>query len=196
MGEVPVSLLSQGGDQRPSQAAITHIGQSFGIDHIVGVPGAQQVEEVEPALAGRGAKPGEMRVADLGAHAVARLVPCAGVIDADPGRIRQTRTQHVAGFVAEGVLACDQQAHDLALGHVGADGTQLCQQACHRHLPLVVLDKDEAAQFGSEVARSPGWKRRRDSLPVRRPAAFAAVAGDVRAQHQVLHHEALVALEV
>ena len=47
--------------------------------------GAQQLEEVQPAFAGRRAEPGEVAVADLRAGAVRGLVAGAGVIDRDPG---------------------------------------------------------------------------------------------------------------
>lgn len=49
----------------------------------------------------------------LNAGAVGRFVPGAGVVYADPGRLCQTRTQHVAGFIKEAVLAANQQPHHL-----------------------------------------------------------------------------------
>ena len=56
-----------------------------------------------------------MVVADLGADAVRRLVPRAGVIHAHPGGIRQAGAEHVTGFFDEAVLISDQQTHNLAL---------------------------------------------------------------------------------
>ena len=62
--------------------------------------GAQQVEEVQPALARARAEPGEIVVADLRAKAVAPRVSRAGIVDADPGGALQPRPQHVTGFKA------------------------------------------------------------------------------------------------
>ena len=90
--------------------------------------GAQQLEEVQPALRARGAEPGEVVVADLGADAVPALVAGAGVVDADPGRGLQPGPQHVARLVKEGLLVVDQQAHDLPLGDRDADRPQLRHQ--------------------------------------------------------------------
>jgi hypothetical protein len=193
--EVLVGLLGQRGDRRSGQSPPSHVGQSFSVDHVLGVAGTEQIEEVAPTFAGRRAEPGEMIVADLGARAVAGLVARASVIDADPGGIGEAGAQHVAGFAEEAILALDQQAHDLALGHIDADGMQLRQQPTHRHLALVILGEDEAAQLRSEMFIDPGGKRGRDGLPIRCPPALTAIPRDIGVQHQVLHHETLVALE-
>jgi hypothetical protein len=59
----------------------------------------------------------------------------------------------------------------------------------------VVLGQHEAAQLGPEVADDPGRQRRGDGPAVRGQPALAADAHDVRAQHQILDQEVLVALE-
>ena len=131
VGEVRLRLLCQLGYGRTRQRPVAHVSQRLGVDHVIGVAGAEQVEEVQPALAARGGEPGEMLVADLGAHAVGRPVPRASVVHAQPGRMGQAGAQHVTGFVDEAILPGDQQAHDLALGQVEADRPQLRQQPCH-----------------------------------------------------------------
>ena len=62
-------------------------------------------------------------------------------------------------------------------------------------LALMVLGQHEAAQFGPEMARHPRRQRGCNALPVRRHPAFPPQSQHMRAQHQILHHEVLVALE-
>ena len=57
VGELRVGLLGQQGHNRAGQAAAVHVRQRLGIDHVIGVAGPQQVEEVQPALAAGGAEP-------------------------------------------------------------------------------------------------------------------------------------------
>ena len=59
----------------------------------------------------------------------------------------------------------------------------------------MVLQQHEAAQLWPEVAGNPGRHRREDGLPVGREPALPADAHDMRAQHQILDDEVLVALE-
>jgi hypothetical protein len=68
-------------------------------------------------------------------------------------------------------------------------------QTRHGHLTLVVLEQDEPAQLRPEVADDPGRHRRHDGPAVRGQPALAAEADHVRAQHEVLDQEVLVALE-
>ena len=109
--------------------------------------------------------------------------------------VAQAGPQHVARLVEEGVLALVQQPDDLALGDRDADGPELRHQARHGDLALVVLEQHEAAQLRPEVADDPGRHRRDDGPPVRGQPALAAEADDVRAQHEILDQEVLVALE-
>ena len=51
--------------ERPGQSMLAHVVQGRIINHIVGVTSAQQVKEVQTALAVRRAEPGERVVADL-----------------------------------------------------------------------------------------------------------------------------------
>src|SRR5215217_9059094 len=107
--------------------------------------GAQEFQEVQPALAGCCTKPGEVVVADLRASAVRSLVAGPGVVDRDPGRLRQSGAQHVASLIEKMLLSMDQQAHDLPRGDRQADSPQLHYQMRHGDLPLMVLGQHKAA---------------------------------------------------
>ena len=65
IGEPCLSMGGQPMDDGPCQGTATHIVQRCLIDDVVGVSGAQQIEEVQPALARPSAEPGEIVVADL-----------------------------------------------------------------------------------------------------------------------------------
>ena len=67
--------------------------------------GAQQFQEVQPALGAGRAEPGEMIIADLRAEAVRRLVARARIVDRNPGGRLQARAQYVARLAEEAVLA-------------------------------------------------------------------------------------------
>ncbi len=92
-----------------------HVGKGGVRDHVVAVPGAQQVQEVQPALRlGRG-EPGEAVVADLGAHPVHPLVAGAGVVDRDPPRRLQSGAQHTTQLAQEPRLEVGQRPPNLTL---------------------------------------------------------------------------------
>ena len=120
--KTPLRVGGQRLDDRPGQGAIAHVGQRLGVDDIIGVAGAQQFEEVQPAPAGRGAEPGEVVVADLRAAAARAPVARPGVVHRDPRGMRQPGARHVAAFVKEALLVGDQQTHDLPLGNGDPDG--------------------------------------------------------------------------
>ena len=90
-----------------------------------GVAGAQELQEVQPALAAGRAEPGEIVVADLRADGIGAAMARAGVVHRDPIRRLQAGPQHLTVFRQEFVLSVDQQAHDLALGDGDADRLQL-----------------------------------------------------------------------
>src|SRR6476659_1425235 len=70
IGEPPRLMGGQLMDDGPSQGTAAHIVQRRFVDDIVCVPGAQQSEEVQPALARPGGEPGDIVIADLRAEAV------------------------------------------------------------------------------------------------------------------------------
>ena len=65
IGKLPLLMIGKSLDERSSQHVIAHVVQGRVVDYIIGVTGAQQVEEVQTTLAARGAEPGEIVVADL-----------------------------------------------------------------------------------------------------------------------------------
>jgi len=80
IGEPCLSMGGQLMDDGPGQGTAAHIVQRRFVDDIVGVPGTQQIEEVQTALARPGAEPGEIVVADLRAEAVPASVTRAGIV--------------------------------------------------------------------------------------------------------------------
>src|SRR5712691_8521792 len=195
VGKAGRGMAGKPGDSRSGEMARAHIGQRFGVDDVIPVPGTQQLEKVQPALRAGRCEPGEMGIAHLGAEAVHRLVARHGIVHRDPGGTRQPGAQHLARLAEEAVLPGDQQPHDLALGDGKAEAAQLRDQPRHRHLSLMVLRENEAPQLGPEMSRGPDRKRRHDRSPVRRQPALAPIADHPRPDLQILHHIDLVALE-
>src|SRR5262245_55894648 len=76
------------------QRAFTHVGQRRSINDVIAVAGAQQIEEVEPALGGRGPEPGEVFITHLCAEAVAGFVARASVVHRNPGGARVIAHPH------------------------------------------------------------------------------------------------------
>ena len=91
IGEAAVGMLDQASDHWAGQCTLAHVGERLGIDDVIVMAGAQQLEEVEAALGAGGAEPGEVGVADLRAEAVRSFVARAGVVDRNPGRARGAR---------------------------------------------------------------------------------------------------------
>ena len=149
----------------PARACSRMYASAAGVDDVVGVAGPQQLEEVQPALAGRRAEPGEAVVADLRADAVDAAVARAGVVHRDPGAVCQPHPQHLPGLGKEVVLPGDQQAHHLTLADADPSGLELGHQPLHRHLALVVLHQHVAPQLRPEVAADAGRQRRHQGLP-------------------------------
>ena len=114
IGEATVGMFGEPGDHMAGQRAFAHVGERFVIDDVIAVAGAQQGEEVEAALGRGGNEGGEVGVANLGAKAVVGLVARPGIVHRDPGAAREPDAQRFARFVAETVLALDQQADHLA----------------------------------------------------------------------------------
>ncbi len=117
IGKLPPLVHGQSLDERSGQGVFAHVLQSCIVDRIVSVTRAQQVEEVQPALAARRAEPGEVVVADLRADAIGAAVARASIVHRDPVGRFQASTQHLAGLRQKVVLPVDQQAHELTLGN-------------------------------------------------------------------------------
>ena len=135
----------EAGDQRAGQVTAAHVSQGRGVDEIAFVAGAQELEEVEPALGEAGGKVGEGIVADLRGDAVAIPVPGAGVVDADPRRGLQPGAQHRLALVGETLLALIQEPQHLALGDIHPEVAQQARQALRRALALVIEGQQESA---------------------------------------------------
>src|SRR5271169_1513354 len=151
IGEPTIGMLAQSSDDGSSERAGAHVGESFFVDDVIAMSGAQQFEKVEAALRERGPEPSEMGVADLGAVPVLALVPRPGVVDRDPGGVGQAGAQHVAGFIQKTLLARDQQANDLPLGDEDPEPSQHLDQPPRRDLSLMIEGEHEATQFRPEM---------------------------------------------
>jgi hypothetical protein len=78
VGEALGLMLREQPDDRAGERPVAHIGERLGVDDVIAMAGAQQFQEIEPALRAGGAEPGEAVVADL------RAVPVPGLV-AGPG---------------------------------------------------------------------------------------------------------------
>src|SRR4051812_50079261 len=96
--------------------------------------GAQELEEVQPAFAGRGAEPSEMVVADLRAGPIRGLVAGPRGIDRDPGGPRPPPAPHAAGPLEKTRGGLEEEAHDLPRGDGPAKGPPPCYQPRQRGL--------------------------------------------------------------
>lgn len=107
IGKLPPLVRGQSLDQRFRQVMFAHVLQGCIVDRIVGVTSAQQVEEVEAALAARRAEPGEAvpgsspRTANLRTDTIGAAMARAGVVDGDPVGRFQAGTQHPRGSPSE-----------------------------------------------------------------------------------------------
>ena len=152
VGKLPLPVRGQLPDHRSGQGVLTHVVQRRLVDDVVGVTGAQQVEEVQPALAAGRAEPGELSLPICVHTALAprwRAPVSSTVIQphvCSPAR----STSRI--FRQEVVLPVDQQAHHLPLGDADPDRLQQPDQPLDRHLPLVILHQHEAAQLRPEMA--------------------------------------------
>jgi len=80
IGKLFAGMPSQPGNGGPGECVFAHIGQGSIVNHVIGVPGPQQIEEVQAAFATRAAEPAEVVVTDLRAEAVGAFVARASVI--------------------------------------------------------------------------------------------------------------------
>ena len=188
-------MLDQASDHMGGQRTLAHIRQRLGVDEVVVVAGAQQLEEVETALGAGRAEPGEVGVANLGAEAVGGFVACAGVVHRNPGGARKPGAQYVASLGEKVVLAFDQEAEHLALADQDAEAAQQRHQSGHCHLPLMILSEHEAAQLRPEVTIDAVRQRSRHRAAIRHLPALATEIHDMPTDHQILHHKARVAFE-
>jgi hypothetical protein len=147
IAKAPGVVARQRGHDRCRQLVPAHIAEGGVVDHVVLMPGTQQLQEVQPALrSGRG-EPGEVIIADLGAHPVPARMAGAGVIDRDPARGLQPGAAHIRRLGQEAGPGIGQQpyhprsgrGHALALGDRDPEIVKLSHQTRHRHLAAVNL---------------------------------------------------------
>ena len=115
IGEISLVTRVQTRDVRERQAMGPHVGQGCLVHRKVAMPGAQQIENVQPALRRARAEPGEPIVADLRAVAVRDLMAGTGVVDRNPRCTSKPGTKHVATFRQELIVPLGQQPLHLPL---------------------------------------------------------------------------------
>ena len=134
-------------------------------------------------------------VAYLRANPVRRLMPRPGVIDRDPSRGLQAGPQNLARLGREPFLAPVEKPDNLAFRDLHPDIAQQTDQAGNGNLATVILGQHEAPQLRPEVTADPRRQRRHHHPAIASQPALAPVAHHMAAQHQVLNHVVLVALE-
>jgi hypothetical protein len=194
VGEGSALMGEQRGDDRLGHGVLDHVGHRRGVDHVLGVAGAQQLEDAQPALGRPGGEPGEAVVADVRGGLVAPGMARPGVVDRHPAGGRQPGLEDGVRLGVEAVLVRGQEGDDLALGDADAQRSQLDEQALGGDLPLDVLHQDVAHDPGAEVAGHLRRQRGDDLPPVRRQPPLPPVADDPRREHQILDRGGLVAL--
>ena len=195
IGEALGRVGCEHADHGTRQIALAHVGEARLVDEMRRVAGVEQVQEVQPALRARGDERRELVIADLRGDEVLGLVPCAGVVDRNPRCGFEARAQHLARLVEEGILAFDQQSHELALRDDDAEVDQQRSQARDGGLALMILREHEAFELGPEVSVDPGRQRRDDGRAVWQLPALAPVEHGQRLHDEVLDEKLLVALE-
>jgi hypothetical protein len=91
IGRIPFQAL-----RSAKQRSGCSFRRASALDEVIVVAGAQQREEVEAALGGCGAEPGEVRVADLRQKPLAALQRAPA--PSTPGGTDEPGTQHIAGL--------------------------------------------------------------------------------------------------
>jgi hypothetical protein len=87
IGKLLVRVFRQASDDGSGERTLAHVAQCHIIDHVIGISGAQQIEEVPAALAIGRAEPGKVFVADLGAKAVGGFMSRPSVVGDVPASV-------------------------------------------------------------------------------------------------------------
>src|SRR5258708_25226773 len=74
----------QTGERGRWQALVSHVVVSGVVEHGVNLTGAEQIEEVQPALRGPRTEPGEPLIADLRAKPILAGMTPTGIVHGDP----------------------------------------------------------------------------------------------------------------
>ena len=124
---------------------LSHVGVGRVVEHVIGMTGAKQFEEIQPAFGCTGAEPGESVIADLRAETVTGLMPCACVVNRNVRRCLQSGAQNILRFGGELLLLIGQETLELTLRDRHADRAQKCRKPGQCRLSLMVLHQHEAA---------------------------------------------------
>ena len=103
------------------------------------LPGVEQFEKVDPALAWCAGKPAKQFIADLRDVAIPTLVARTAVIDCNVATHFQPRDQHRVLFIMEGLFVGTEQRINLTCRNIGILFTQLLQQQRLSDLAVMVL---------------------------------------------------------
>ena len=210
VGEPRPWFRPQTGDRGRWQALVSHVVICGIVQHVIGMAGAQQIQEVQPAFRRPGAKPCEPVIADLRAKAVLPLWRA-------PVSVRQTPSGTSARFANRSTDTngdVSSPARKTSWASVTKPSCLSVNRRCNcrfeidtptdrnkansrgsGRLPLMVLHQNEATEFRAKMAIDPLWQRCQDRSPIRRDPAFALVTGRANRDHQVLNQKRLVALE-
>jgi hypothetical protein len=115
-----------------------HVLQRPGVEHVIGAPGAQQFQKVDPALTLRALEPGEQLIADEGAVAVLAVVPRPGVVHLNMIRHLQSRLQQPILLGVEVLVLLREQMVQLTRRYLDAQVVQVLQQQGLGHALVVV----------------------------------------------------------
>ena len=113
IGKGCLRLLGQSGNQGGGQCTAAHIVERRVVQHEVGMAGAQQIEEVQPALRWPRAEPGDCRSADAAASCPPLYVVPRYRPPIPKTMSLQSRSQHVAGFAKRSPSCCSISAARL-----------------------------------------------------------------------------------
>ena len=195
IGEDAIGMIGEAGDDGSGERAGAHIGHGFVIDDVIVVPGSQHFEEVEAALRTRGSEPGEPGVADLAQKPFLPLwrAPVSSAVT-HAALVKPARSTARASSRKRCLPAINRRT-TCRLEMTMPQSPQQRDQTRRRDLSLMILGQHEPAQSGSEMTVHASRQGARRHLAVRRLPAFSAKLHDVRADHQILHHEARIAFE-
>ena len=122
-------------------------------------------------------------------------MPGGCVIDRNPGRGRQSRTQNLRILGCKPLGALGQKPDHLSFGDDNTYAGQQRRQPVRRDLSQEVQRQDEALEVWSEPARYARRQRAAHSLSRRRCPAFTTIPRGARPQIQILHDNVVVAFE-
>ena len=144
-------LRLQALQRRLGQPLLVQVGQRMLIEGIGDVPGMEQLQEVDSALAAGAGKPRKPVVADLRHIAVVALVARPRIVHGNVAADCKPGDQYLVFFRQKRVVGTAEQRVDLPGGDVDAPLAQLLVQQRLGDMAVVMLIEHVAAQLGAEV---------------------------------------------